>query len=266
VGSHFRFGENWDRFTELIDEDRIAQAEVSLSRLLEGESLAGRSFLDIGSGSGIHSLAAINLGCEPVFAVDIDDASVKATRRTLSSFASHARWECRQGSVFDLESEIGTFDVVYSWGVLHHTGSLVEALSAAVRFLKPGGLAVFALYRKTPLCGFWALEKRWYSGTSSYLQAVARGIYISLFWLGLLVTGRSIRRYIQEYPVRNRGMDFYRDVHDWLGGYPYESVSHEWLKTFLESQGLSEERSFVRKPGLGLLGTGNDEYVFKKLT
>jgi 2-polyprenyl-6-hydroxyphenyl methylase/3-demethylubiquinone-9 3-methyltransferase len=228
-------------------------------------SLKGLSFLDVGSGSGIHSLAALKLGCARLLAVDIDDVSVATTRRTLSFHAPDGRWECYRASVFDLDPKVvGAFDVVYSWGVLHHTGSLIEAMTRALHCLKQDGLAVFALYRKTPCCGLWTAEKRWYAQAPSWAQAFAYGTYVALFCAGLLFTLRSPRRYIEDYPQRNRGMDFHRDVHDWLGGYPYESLSYEQMKSFMAAHGLAEERAFVRPPGLGLFGTGNNEYVFRK--
>ena len=125
-------------------------------------------------------------------------------------------------------------------------------------------MAIFALYRRTKLCGFWRVEKRWYSRAPAWAQGLARGVYVALHWASLILRGRSVRRHIENYPKENRGMDYFRDVHDWLGGYPYESVSYGEIKDFMAARGLEEVRSFVRPPGLGLLGSGNDEYVFQR--
>jgi 2-polyprenyl-6-hydroxyphenyl methylase/3-demethylubiquinone-9 3-methyltransferase len=261
----FAFGENWARFAEQIDESRIARAEDSLGRLLGRKTLEGLSFLDIGSGSGVHSLAAIRLGATRVLAIDIDPVSVDTTRHTLSAAATETPWSCRQLSVFDLDpAETGSFDVVYSWGVLHHTGALHDATRVALRCLAPGGLAVLAVYRKTPFCGFWAAEKRWYAGASAGAQRFARGCYITLMAVAMAIRGRSPSRYIRDYPANNRGMDYHRDVHDWMGGYPYESITPAEMTALMAGEGLVEVRSFTRAPGTGLFGSGNDEYVFQR--
>jgi 2-polyprenyl-6-hydroxyphenyl methylase/3-demethylubiquinone-9 3-methyltransferase len=262
--ARFPFGENWARFADQIDDTRIAEAEASLRRLVGRESLEGLRFLDIGSGSGLHSLAAIRLGCAQVLAIDIDKDSVETTRRTLAGMDTDTPWACRQLSVFDLDAqEIGTFDVVYSWGVLHHTGAFHDATAAALRCLAPDGVAVIAVYRKTLLCGLWKVEKRWYTGASPGAQRFARSVYIAARGLTMILRGRSPRRYIRAYPHNNRGMDFYRDVHDWMGGYPYESVSPAEMENFMAARGHVLVRSFTRRAGLGLFGSGNDEYVFK---
>ncbi len=243
-------------------------AEASIHRLVGRQSLDGLSFLDIGSGSGLHSLAALRLGCTRLLAIDIDPESLETTRRTLAAFPTAAPRECRRLSVFDLaDSNVGTFDVVYSWGVLHHTGAMHRAIAAAARAVAPGGMAVFALYRKTLLCHLWQIEKRWYSKAPAWAQRLARGIYIGAYWASLAVRGRSLRRYIRTYSERSRGMDFYRDVHDWLGGYPYESISAVEIESSMADLGFIMVRSYTyagRLGRLGLFGSGNDEYVFRR--
>jgi len=121
--SHFSFGENWAEYAQRIDEKRIEEAEKSVVRLVGKEAIEGQTFLDIGCGSGLFSLAAVRLGARQLLAVDLDPQSVETTRRILSRHVPGANWDCRQISVFDLDpSTVGTFDVVYSFGVLHHTG------------------------------------------------------------------------------------------------------------------------------------------------
>ena len=98
-----------------------------------------------------------------------------------------------------------------------------EALSAAARLVAPGGLLAFALYHRTLMCGFWRWEKRWYSGASLQAQRRARAIYVALLRTAFFVTGRDFRSHVANYHSV-RGMDFMHDVHDWMGGYPYESI------------------------------------------
>lgn len=267
--SHFAFGENWASYAKHIGPEQIAEAERSLRRLLADESLTGKRLLDIGCGSGLHSLAALRLGAREVLAVDIDEKSVATTRGVLRQHAPLGRYAVECVSVFDLDPEIhGQFDMVYSWGVLHHTGDLDRALRCASHMVAPGGLFIFALYRKTLMCTFWKIEKRWYAHAKPATQKFARILYLSLYRAGLWLRGRQFKDHVNSY--KTRGMDFYHDVHDWLGGYPYESISPREVSDKMTQLDLAPMRSFVHLGRLGrllgrnigFLGSGCDEYVY----
>ena len=285
LDSHFAFGENWADFARIVDDDRINAAVEGLKRLLAGVDLSGKRFLDIGCGSGLHALAALKLGAAEVFAVDLDPHSVKTARALLSQHAPGCSWRVEKRSVFDLGSpsegtprsdvdvgrdlseNLGTFDVVYSWGVLHHTGDMHRAIQGATGLVKEGGSFVFALYRRTLMCPLWKIEKRWYSRASQRAQSAARGVYTGLFTVGLWLTGRTMRAYNIECMKRTRGMNFEHDAHDWLGGYPYESINAEEVEALMSDLGFSRRARVVR-PGLssriGLFGFGCDEYHYER--
>src|SRR5467141_2182790 len=147
-GKRFAFGENWARFLALLDDQRIRDAEESLRSKLGVQSLAGRSFLDVGSGSGLFSLAARRLGAR-VHSFDYDPQSVACTRLLRDRFfPGDADWKINQGSVLyaGYLATLGRFDVVYSWGVLHHTGAMWAALKNVTTLVAPGGLLYLAIY------------------------------------------------------------------------------------------------------------------------
>jgi len=214
----------------------------------------------------VHALAALRLGAREVVALDIDGDSVATTQALLRARAAGQPWSTRQASVFDLPHDSpGLFDVVYSWGVLHHTGDMYRALRMAAAVVAPQGQFIFALYRRTRLCWVWKVEKKWYMRATPGAQARARTAYVALFRIGVSIAKRcSFRSYLAEYGQR-RGMDFYHDVHDWLGGWPYESISPAQTERFMNELGFARVRAFTRAGvELGLLGSGCDEYVYAR--
>ena len=265
LSSHYAFGENWADYAREIDDSRIIEAEAGLKKLFGEDGLSGKTFLDVGCGSGIHSLAALRLGCDRVLALDIDPVSVVTVRTILQSGWEGTNWDCRELNVFDLSPDsLGRFDVVYSWGVLHHTGAMWEAVEKVADMVRPGGLFAIALYHKNALTGFWTAEKRVNKSLPPALRALVRWAYISVWRLEFLVRGRDFGGFVAEYKQR-RGMSFYNDVDDWLGGYPYESTTPAEVDARLTALGFQPVRAFTNPPGLGLWGAGNDEFVYRRV-
>jgi 2-polyprenyl-6-hydroxyphenyl methylase/3-demethylubiquinone-9 3-methyltransferase len=258
----FRFGENWQSFLSTVTAETIAEAEQALKQLFPGGQIRGSRFLDIGSGSGLSALAARRLGAAFVDAIDIDAQSAAATEALLSKFDPGGGWSVRHESVLDLPADRGRrYDIVYSWGVLHHTGSMWRAIDRAASRVAPGGFLALALYRRTPLCSLWRIEKRIYSRSGPIVQSTIRGVYKTLYCAGLLATGRNPQRYVAAYKSA-RGMDWHHDVHDWLGGYPYESTDPKTVVAYLASRGFSFRQVFEHPAAaFGFFGSHCDEYV-----
>lgn len=267
IDSHFSFGHNWRSFSGLIDETRIKTASESVARLYGPSYLNGKRVLDIGSGSGIFSVAVLRLGASTVRAIDIDPESVRTTELTLETFCRDKTWSCDVRSIFEMAPEQdGTYDAVYSWGVLHHTGDMEGAISIASRLITPEGRLVIGLYKKTPFCGFWRWEKQLYAHGPHWLTFMIRALYKGLYCIGLMITGRNPRTYIANY-VSNRGMDWDHDVNDWLGGYPYESISDAEMELLVARLKFRIVKRFTRPvPAAGLFGSLIVEYVLERAT
>ena len=263
LDTHFEFGENWRGFLRHVDQEAVAEAERGLLKLIPQERIEGARFLDIGCGSGLHSLAASRLGAAEVLAIDIDPKSVRAAQQQLSGRKGA---EARRLSIFDAEpAYLGAFDLVYSWGVLHHTGAMWEAVERAAQFVKPGGLFAIALYQKTPFCGLWRIEKRLYTASPEPLRWLARALYTAAYVAGLALVGRNPLRVIRDRK-NTRGMNFHTDIHDWLGGYPYESAEPAEIKARIEPLGFVSVREYPLPKRFGLFGTGCCEFVFQRHT
>ena len=257
---HFKFGENWKHFSNLIDNNRLKEAVTSLKKLTNKKSLNNLSFLDIGCGSGLSSLAAIQLNCKKIYAIDQDEQSIKTTKKVLQK-SRFKKVKVEKKDLFTL-NEKEKFDIVYSWGVLHHTGNMLEAIKKSTKMVSKNGILILALYKKTKLCNLWKIEKYIYKSSPKVIQNFIKNLFIFLFKLAMILKRKNFSNYINDYKTK-RGMDFYHDVHDWLGGYPYESISFEEISKIMDKFGYKMIRSFQVKKQIGFFGTGCDEYVFK---
>jgi len=241
--TRFAFGRNWRSFLSVLDEARIQAATESLVTMLERPDLRGMRFLDAGCGSGLFSLAARRLGAI-VVSFDVDSDSVACTRELRRRyFPEDAAWDVREGSILDEEflAQLGDFDVVYSWGVLHHTGDMWRALDLILRPLRPDGRLSIAIYNDQGAWSKrWTTLKRLYC-RSAWWRAVIAGTVIP-YWVlrGLaadLVWGRNPLRGYTEYRG-GRGMSVWYDWIDWLGGYPFEVAKPEQIIAFYRARGL----------------------------
>jgi 2-polyprenyl-6-hydroxyphenyl methylase/3-demethylubiquinone-9 3-methyltransferase len=266
-GERFEFGKNWSRFLDALDESRIERARESLKAMLEVESLEGQSFLDIGSGSGLFSLAARQLGAR-VHSFDYDPNSVACTQELRRRyFNNDPDWRIEEGSALDGEyvKSLGSFDVVYSWGVLHHTGRMWTALDHAQLPVRAGGKLFVAIYNDLgSRSRRWKWLKKTYCGLPTLLKTPFAALVIApeeiRAFLGSLLRlkpGDYLRSWLR-YDA-NRGMSKWRDIIDWVGGYPYEVAKPEEIFDFYRAR-----RFDLIKIKCGNVGLGCNEFVFQK--
>ncbi len=256
AGPRFRFGRNWRRFLAVLDAERLAEAEDSLSQAVGPAVLADARFLDVGSGSGLFSLAARRLGAR-VHSFDYDPQSVACTQELRARFRpGDTDWTIEQGSILDPAyiGALGRFDVVYAWGVLHHTGDMRCALDNAAKLVADNGTLVVAIYNDQGLQSrCWTVVKRLYNAS-----ALARLVLIAGF-APYLVGARFVVRSLSGRARPGRGMSLWHDMIDWLGGYPFEVASANRIIGHHTYRGLVLDRmtSAGRRSGC-------NEYVFRR--
>lgn len=246
------FGRNWRQYLGSASAEQIDGARTALLDLVGAETIKGARFIDLGSGSGVHSLAAVDLGAAQVISIDLDPDSVAATKQ-LQASRPGAPWQVVSGSVLEPKvlGALGRADVVYSWGVLHHTGSMWLGLSLAAEMVRPGGVLAIALYNRTRTSSFWLGWKQCYLASPAPVR-----------WLMVqaLFAPRALVRLLRgRHPLKEeRGMSIYRDAVDWCLGYPYEYAGFEEIKNFVEFRG------FKLSGGHATSGSGCNEFVFRR--
>jgi 2-polyprenyl-3-methyl-5-hydroxy-6-metoxy-1,4-benzoquinol methylase len=249
--ARFGFGANWASFAARMPPERIEAARTSLAEMLGRDSLAGNTFLDVGSGSGLFSLAAAQLGSDRVHSLDYDAQSVATTEGLRRSFAPDANWTAERGDALDpaYMAALGEWDVVYSWGVLHHTGALWDALALTIDRVRSGGTLFIAIYNdQGPKSRAWTLVKRIYNRLPDPL----RRAYLLAFMVPLelkQILVHLLRRQPREYIRRwrsaayyERGMSYWHDIVDWIGGYPFEVAAPEEVFDFCRERGFALRR------------------------
>ncbi len=264
----FNFGNNWQNFIDnKLDDERINIAEKSLKEFSIKRNKKAKTFLDIGSGSGLFSLAAKRLGYN-VISMDVDIESVNCTKLLKKKyFNKDVSWKIFTGSILSnkIIKKMPNCDVVYSWGVLHHTGHMWQALDNCISKVKPRGKLFIAIYNDQGIRSrTWWIIKYIYNYLPNYLKKIYFLLILLLTYLFvflkkiLFLDLKSLFNYILNVK-QNRGMSFYFNMLDWIGGYPYEYSSLENLRKYCENKGLKVIR-FKKNYSLGC-----HQIVFKKI-
>lgn len=267
----FSFGRNWQAFVDrFLNKERIDEAVKSLSAFCCGYDFRGRTFLDVGCGSGLFSLAAHRLGASRVVSFDVDRDSVRCCERLREQEGAPPDWQVMQGSILDEHFIAGLrkYACVYSWGVLHHTGNLWKAIENASRLVAEGGIMYLAIYNRADGIGFypdgrfgpstfWVKVKRIYSRAPLVVRKSIDAAVMSFLVLAYCLTLHNPAKKIRGHREL-RGMSWRIDISDWLGGYPYEYASVAEVFAFMKKRGFSLENLKCTN------GLGNNEYLFRK--
>lgn len=268
LDERFQFGANWKDFVPSVGPAQIEAAQASLRTMLGLQDLKGISVLDVGSGSGLFSLAARRLGAR-VHSFDFDRESVAATSELRERYATgDPEWTVEQGDILDAPyvARLGEFDIVYSWGVLHHTGDMWTALRNVAQLVSPDGRLFVSIYNDQGLRSrIWLKIKRRYNRSSRLgrkVMVVLARTYFSVLRIASGIVGhcgRRHRRHQRSAEPRPRGMSRQHDLVDWIGGYPFEVAAPEEIFHFFADRGFTLTRLKTCRGGLGC-----NEFVFTR--
>lgn len=260
----FKFGQNWENYIKKnFSDERVEISKCHLLDFLKMDNLQNKSFLDIGCGSGLHSLAAFRAGASKIVSFDFDPISVQTTLKLREYAGNPSEWKVSQGSILDdgFLRSLEPADIVYSWGVLHHTGDMWKAMDNSIQLIRPDGCFYVALYdydiQVKPTPEFWLTVKQKYN-QSEWLGK--RKMELWYLWRFMLYGNPLLIPYVVFRAFRYkhlRGMALYTDIVDWLGGWPMDFAKREDVKNWAGRNSL----------GIVSMKTGeaNTEYLFKKI-
>jgi len=262
--TRFEFGRNWKSFLDRMTDERLEQAQRSILDFTGFESLEGMSFVDVGCGSGLFSWAAYRLGARSIVSFDYDPWSVACCEELRRRAGGADRWELFEGSVLDdgFMRSLGRFDLVYSWGVLHHTGNMWRALDNAMGLVTEPGCLYIAIYNKKigwRGSRYWEWRKKLYCRLPSIGKKLLFGLHAAKFARSKLRRGKNPFRSAREYDSV-RGMDWHTDTLDWIGGYPYEYATISEISDHVRRSDPQMELVNVS----GVHGLGCNQYLFRR--
>lgn len=255
--NRFAFGKNWAQFLEHITEEQITRAQLSLTETIGKDVFPGKQFLDIGCGSGLFSLAARRLGAT-VTSFDYDGDSIRCTQSLKERFYPHDnQWAIMQGSALDstFMDKLGLFDIVYAWGVLHHTGNQWKAVDHAMSATGPNGILLMALYNDQG----W-VSRYWTGVKWLYMHARIIRPLLMAFYAPYFVGVRWLVRRFKKQRFHERGMSLWYDMIDWIGGWPFEVAAPQKVVARVAQQGFKVMR--VKTVGRR---QGCNEFVFVRI-
>lgn len=260
----FSFGENWSKFSEDINDERMIIAQKSLMEMLRIDNLSGKTFLDVGCGSGLFSLVAKKLGAK-VYSFDYDpDAVLCAKKIKECYFPEDDDWFISRGDILDDDflNSLNKFDFVYAWGVLHHTGNMWCALDNVSSLVSSDGYLFIAIYNDQGLASsLWKKIKKFYNLSPRIIQMVILFfVFIRLYAKTIVSDTLKGNPFLSwEQYKKNRGMSPWIDLVDWAGGYPFEVAKPEDIINFYEKNGFILYNSKINNKGHGC-----NEFVFQK--
>lgn len=256
----FNFGLNWKEFSlKALSEERVESARRDFRALIGDIQLENKTFLDIGCGQGLSALIAseehADVVCNDINHISEQLLKLNKAHFDISNPITFIKGSILEKSIIEKIKECHTeYDIVHSWGVVHHTGNMYSAIDALCNLVKKEGYLVLAIYNRHWSSPYWKLIKYLYNKSPNLIRRMMICLFYYIIYIAkYLVTHKSPME-------KQRGMDFYYDVIDWVGGYPYEYASIQEISDYVETKGFKLVKSISAE-----VPTGCNEMIFKRV-
>ncbi|MFQ6107920.1 MAG: class I SAM-dependent methyltransferase [Candidatus Aminicenantales bacterium] len=214
----------WQNYTP-----EYAASKKHWALFFDPEEVLNKSVLDAGCGTGVFSIIFARMGALSVVGIDISKRSLERAQRQADQLGlQNATFQ--KVNMLRLPFTDACFDIVWSWGSVHHTADPFGCLAELIRVLKPGGSLLVAVYRRTGLTflhetlrkGLIRLPSKYWIPFSRFLSLVAAP-GISLF---------------KKRDKSRKGEKLEQLLFDWFFVPIRHSYLPEEIKSFLVKRGL----------------------------
>lgn len=229
----FDFWKNWINFSKnKLDSEKYSQAIGSLDDFIWKENIIDKTVIDIWCWSWIFSMWFLALWAKKVLWLDVNENSLIATKLNYDNYSNNGGLlTTKFASILDEKDllDIEQYDIVYSRWVLHHTWNMYKAFDNSSSLVKKWWYLCIAIYNKHWSSPIWRIIKKLYLESPKIIKKLFIFIFYPIIFIAkFLVT-------LENPFKKERWMNFYYDVIDWIWWYPYEYASvSEIEKYFVE--------------------------------
>ncbi len=253
----FSFGKNWQAYSKnALTKKSLMDFKHDFDELFNGIDFKNKKFIDIGFGQGLAILIAAEKGAD-VVGIDIDANNIKALNITLQEMGRVKVPKTDIVSILDddyVNRYKSNYDIVHSWGVLHHTGNMTKGFDNACDLVATNGYFICSIYNRHWSSPIWKIIKYLYNISPLICQQLINGFFYPIIFIAKwIVTGKNPKQ-------KERGMNFFYDVIDWIGGYPYEYATENEIIELVSKKGFVCIKSCP-----AAVPTGCNEFVFERV-
>jgi len=207
-GTEYAIGKKYSReYFDSMEKHRY-EVEPEILSFAEFGKYKGKKILEVGVGAGTDFLQWVRLGAK-AYGIDLTEEGIENVKKRLKIYKLKAK-ELKKADCENIPYKDNSFDLVYSWGVIHHTPDTEKALSEIIRVCKKGGECKIMVYHRRSLVALWQWLKRPWKGIkwciANFMESPGTKAY----------TVDEMKNMLSKYKIKNLKIDTTLTVYDTL--------------------------------------------------